>query len=172
MREPEHIEMLINPVERLLAIRPCVENHPNAIRWTKKTEGKVSMRDISSASFVSMLMDLMGWNRDYRYCIRGYARATDQLAVMFFDLYEPEVHIRLVEKAGTVRKLKGYPAEWAGTFGLSAYEQFNNTRMPEEDLLGLDAIGHPVDLHGIPPYTQEDVRTIVQKIKEEGMGEG
>ena len=62
-------------------------------------------------------MDLMGWNRGYRYCIRGYVRQSGNLSAMFFNLYETEVRIRLVEKDGSIKKLKGYPAEWAGSLG-------------------------------------------------------
>lgn len=162
--EPEYIELLVNPVERLLAIRPCAPDHPNAILWSRTKEGKPGTRGIGAAVFTGMLMDLMGWNSEYRYCFRGYARERDGASAMFFDLYEPEVRIRLVEEDGTVKRLKGYPAEWAGKFGLSAYERFTNARLPDEGLCGLDAVGQPVDLHGLPTYTHDDVAAIVQEI--------
>lgn len=163
---PDAIELLINPVERLLAIRPCLPDHPNAIRWIHTDPRKAGTRVMSATAFLSLLTDLMGWNSDYGYRIRGYVRRHEGTAAMFFDLYEPEVRIRLVGEDGEVKTLKGFPAEWAGQFGLSAYNQFNSVRLPEEDLQGLDAPGHTVDLHEMPRYTHDDVAAIVQEIAE------
>ena len=166
LHEPAYVELLLNPVERLLAIRPCTEEHPNAIRWTHTNGKKAGTRGIGAAPFISILMDLMGWNREYRYCIRGYARRKEGTVAMFFDLYEPEVHIRLVGENGEVKKLKGYPAEWAGQFGLSACDLLNSNRLPEEGLPGLDVAGHPVDLHGLEQYTHDEVAALVREIGE------
>ena len=111
-------------------------------------------------------MDLMGWNSDYRYAIRGYAREKKGSAVMFFDLYEPEVRIKLVGKDGEVKELKGYPAEWAGRFGLSAFDRLNSDRLLDEGLWGLDEVGHLVDMHELPKYTHDDVAAIVREIND------
>ena len=70
------------------------------------------------------------------------------------------------DENGEVKKLIGFPSEWAGQFGLSAFEQFNSVRLPDEDLLGLDAPGQPVDLHELPRYTHDDVAAIVKEIAE------
>ena len=83
---------------------------------------------------------------------------------MFFDLYEPEVRIRLTGADGGVKNLKGYPAEWAGQFGLSACNLLTNGRLPEEGLWGLDALGQAVDLHELPRYSQEEVAAIIREI--------
>ena len=171
LQESDYVEILLNPVERLLAIRPCDEGHPNAIRWTRAAGAKAGTRAISAAPFISILMDLMNWNREYGYRIRGYARWKEDAAVMFFDLYEPEVRIRLTGEDGGIKTLKGYPAEWAGQFGLSACSPLYSARLPDEGLLGLDAVGHPVDLHDLTRYTQEEVAAIVREIsnREEGV---
>lgn len=166
--EPDYVELLLNPVERLLAVRPCPADHPNALRWAQTEEGKTGTRALGAASFSGLLMDLMGWNSEYSYRIRGYARRAEGTVAMFFDLYEPEVRIRLTGADGQKKSLKGFPAEWAGQFGLSAYHQFNSLRLPDEDLQGLDAPGHTVDLHELPRYTQDDVAAIVQEIVEAG----
>jgi len=164
--EPEYIELLLNPVERMLAIRPCAGDDPYAIRWTHKVGNKTGMRDMGAAVFVRTLMDLMGWNSDYRYGICGYAREKEGSVVMFFDLYEPEVRIKLVGKDGEAKELKGYPAEWAGRFGLSAFDRFNSDRLPDENLWGLDAVGQLVDMHELPKYTHDDVAAIVREIND------
>ena len=169
--EPDYVEVLLNPVERLLAIRPCPPEHPNALRLAQTDQEKSGTRPLGAAAFTSLLMDLMGWNSEYRYRIRGYVRRQDETAAMFFDLYEPEVRIRLADENGEVKKLIGFPSEWAGQFGLSAFDQFNSVRLPDEDLLGLDAPGQPVDLHALPRYTPDDVAAIVQEIVETATAE-
>ncbi len=166
LNQPEYVELLLNPVERLLAVRPCEVSHPNAIRWMQTANGKTGTREISATVFIGMLMDLMDWNSEYRYCIRGYARETNIASVMFFDLCEPEVHIKRVGKDGKVKIQRGYPADWAGSFGLSAFDQFNSTRLPDEDLQGLDVMGYPVDLHALPRFTHDDVAAIIREISE------
>lgn len=165
---PDAIELLLNPVERLLAIRPCSPDHPNALPWKHTAPGKEVTRKMGATAFLSLLMDLMGWNSEYGYCLRGYLRRHEGTAAMFFDLYEPEVRIRLADEDGGVKKLKGFPAEWAGQFGLSAFDQFNSARLPDEDLRGLDAPGHLVDLHKLSRYTHDDVATIIQEIADTG----
>ena len=169
---PETIELLLNPVERLLAIRPCAADHPNALRLVRTEEGKNKTHPLGAAAFTGLLMDLMGWNSEYRYRLRGYVRRDEGAAAMFFDLYEPEVRVRLSDAGGQVKELKGFPSEWAGQFGLSAFERFNCARLPEDGLRGLDAPGHPVDLHELPRYTHDDVAAIVQEIGVAGNREG
>ncbi len=164
--EPVYVEVLLNPVERLLAIRPCPPQHPNALRWVQTDQEKTGTRHLGAAAFTGLVMDLMGWNSEHRYRIRGYVRRHDETAAMFFDLYEPEVHIQLAGEGREVKKLKGFPAEWAGQFGLSTFDQFNSARLPDEDLQGLDAPGHLVDLHELLLYTHDDVAAIVQEITE------
>lgn len=161
---PETIELLYNPVERLLAVRPCAADHPNALRLVQRGSLKNTTRRLGMAAFMGLLMDLMGWNSDHRYFLRGYVRRDAGAAAMLFDLYEPEVRVRLTGEDGQARELKGFPSEWAGQFGLSAFEQFNNARLPERGLQGLDAPGQLVDLHELPRYTHDDVAAIVQEI--------
>ena len=165
---PDSIELLLNPVERLLAIRPCPPEHPNALHWTQAVGKKTGTRPFGAVAFFNLLTDLMGWNGDYGYCLRGYLRRYAETAAMFFDLYEPEVRISLTSEDGEVKRLKGFPAEWAGQFGLAAFAQFNSVRLPDENLQGLDAPGHPVDLHDLPRFTHDDVASIVREISDAG----
>jgi site-specific DNA recombinase len=164
LRETECVELLLNPVERLLAIRPCCADAPNAIRWMHAREGRNETRGIGAAVFAGMLMDLMGWNKDYRYCIRGYARENEGALAMFFDLYEPEARIRLAGEGGGVKELKGYPAEWAGRFGPHAFEQLNGGRLPDGSPRGLDAEVRMAEINELPKVTHDDVAAIEREI--------
>ncbi len=52
-------EILFNPVERMMVVRPCNESHPNAIPWDAKYK--------SAAPLTKVIYDSMGWEQDYSY---------------------------------------------------------------------------------------------------------
>lgn len=57
----EYAEILFNPVERMIVVRPCEEDNPNAIKWGGKSKG---------ASYLcKILYESMGWDKDYAYRI-------------------------------------------------------------------------------------------------------
>lgn len=55
----ETVEILFNPVERMIVVRPCKRNHPNAVFWDAKYK--------SGAPFCKVLYDSMGWDTDYSF---------------------------------------------------------------------------------------------------------
>ena len=57
----ESVELLFNPVERMLVVRPCSRDHPNAIPWDSKYK--------SAAPLTKVLYDSMGWETDYSFRI-------------------------------------------------------------------------------------------------------
>lgn len=57
----EYAEILFNPVERMIVVRPCEEDNPNAIKWGGKSRG---------ASYLCRIIyDSMGWDIEYAYRI-------------------------------------------------------------------------------------------------------
>lgn len=57
----EYAEILFNPVERMIVVRPCEEDNPNAIKWGGKSRG---------ASYLCRIIyDSMGWDTEYAYRI-------------------------------------------------------------------------------------------------------
>ena len=81
--QQREVELLINPVERLMAVRPCSASHPNAIRWV---DDKGKRRRIRSRAFCSMLFDICGWNDGYSYKVPATVRTRDSETILFFDL--------------------------------------------------------------------------------------
>ena len=56
-----YAEILFNPVERMLVVRPCGKDNPNAIEWGGKSRG---------ASYLcKILYESMGWDAEYTYRI-------------------------------------------------------------------------------------------------------
>ena len=79
----ENVELLLNPVERMLAVRPCAGGHPNAFQWA---DGRGKSRWISAKAFCTILFDICGWNADYRYKVPVTVRSKGNETVLFFDL--------------------------------------------------------------------------------------
>ena len=55
----EYAEILFNPVERMMVVRPCTKDNPNAIPWTADS--------LSARSLVRIFYDSMGWDNSYTY---------------------------------------------------------------------------------------------------------
>ena len=79
----QHVEVLLNPVERMLAVRPCAPEHPNAIRWK---DAKGHGNDLGAKSFCGILYEILGWDPDYAYSVPAVIRRRGNECILFFDL--------------------------------------------------------------------------------------
>ena len=57
----EYAEILFNPVERMMVVRPCAQDHPNAVLWKAASFG--------ASALIRILFASMGWEEDYTYRI-------------------------------------------------------------------------------------------------------
>lgn len=57
----DYAEILFNPVERMIIVRPCEKEHPNAIEWDGKSKG--------ASSLCRIIYESMGWDKEYSYRI-------------------------------------------------------------------------------------------------------
>lgn len=62
LKRCQYVEMLFNPVERMLAVRPCSPDHPNAIRWAKDN-GTSTL--LGAKAFCRLLFDILNWDENY-----------------------------------------------------------------------------------------------------------
>ena len=79
----ETVELLFNPVERMMVVRPCKPDHPNAIPWDSKYK--------SAAPLSKVLYDSMGWETDYSFRVPCQTVSNPNMAVvgnavLVFDL--------------------------------------------------------------------------------------
>ena len=81
-----YIQLLIHPVERKIAIRPCLAMDVHSIRWRIDAGRPFIPKSIACQYFADALYQIMGWNPEYQYRIRGTwaARGKDQIIV--FDI--------------------------------------------------------------------------------------
>lgn len=125
----EHVELLLNSVERCIAIRPCNKNNPNAICWGRLKEGRWCASTLGCRGLAKTLFDIMEWDEDLRYRFRGQFLEQGDNKMMLFAFDEPEMikveEIVLPPKENTEedegetvrKKIYIFPPEWAGTFG-------------------------------------------------------
>ena len=74
-------EILLNPVERVLALRLSHEGYPNAIKLTGKWQNGIYTKTVCS-----ILYDILGWDNGYTYRVPAIVRRRDGQAILFFDL--------------------------------------------------------------------------------------
>lgn len=132
--DEEYVELLLNTVERCIAIRPCSKDNPNAVRWGRLKDSRWSVSAISCRGLAKTLFDIMAWEEDTRYRFRGEYVGVGENKMLLFQLDEPEMikteEITLPpqepEQDGTEeekeeivikKKMMVFPAAWADSFG-------------------------------------------------------
>ncbi|SHK57570.1 recombinase family protein [Hespellia stercorisuis] len=132
----EYVELLLNSVERGIAIRPCDKNNPNAIKWGKLKDGRWLVLPKSCKGFAAPLYEIMDWNKECKYRFRGMYEESCDEQVMIFNLEEPEIiKTEIIEEIAessncdentndtgekkTEKKKKTilYPTQWISNFG-------------------------------------------------------
>lgn len=91
----EYVELLINTVEKCIAIRPCDEDNPNAFRWGMIKNDKWKPLSKSITGFAGPLFAITGWDPTDRVKLCGQYLSDGETQMLLFDLSEPEI-IRLV----------------------------------------------------------------------------
>ena len=59
--DAEYVEILFNPVERMIVIRVCDKTNPNALLWDGKAKG--------ARALCRILYDSLGWDLEYNYSV-------------------------------------------------------------------------------------------------------
>jgi len=116
----EYVQILVNPDEKKLAIRPCQENEKDSFRWRTANTKKLSPKQITCRIFFAKIFALMGWNANHRYKLLGKLIQSGDELLFIFDLNTPEIYQRTL-KDGEKEKISRtptFPEEWKDHFGL------------------------------------------------------
>lgn len=119
----EYVQILVNRSEHKLVVRPGSEDEKDSFVWCTMG-GKRVPKQITCRVFFAMIVDLMGWNPDFRYKLLGKPIRSGDEYLFAFDLDATEIFPRFI---GEDEKLKTsrtpvFPAEWKNQFGLSVEE--------------------------------------------------
>lgn len=139
------VEMLINSETQTFAIRPCSEKDKNCIKWAKQKNDIISPRKVSCKAFISVIYEILGWNKECKYKVRGIKKQKNDETLLIFDLKEPVIliprkttfaaDINLLDNtqiltAGPKKDIIAYPESWKDSFGDNFYKH-NNDVNPE-----------------------------------------
>lgn len=88
---PQYVQFLFDPKGKQLAIRPCKEDAPNAVKFSKpESEQKFPVR-ISQTTITDLVCKTMGW-KDPNWNIPGIYFADDQAIIYALEsAYPPKV---------------------------------------------------------------------------------
>ena len=122
----EYIQLLIHPTERKLAIRPCAAKDIHSIRWISDKEHLPASKSLSCPYFASCLYQIMEWDPEYSYRLRGtwIKRGDDEIIVFDIPNALPITVLEqmLPDGIGTQRRrLECIPEEWGDSFGEEFY---------------------------------------------------
>lgn len=111
-----HIQLLINPEELRLIVRPCEPDAPDSLRWaTGGGEKDIKNRDMVCAIFAAKLYELMGWDKQYRYKMLGKPAIYNNEGLYLFKLTDFELFVA----TGSGKKRRSYlPEDWRDCFGV------------------------------------------------------
>ena len=81
----DYVEILIHPIKKLLAVRPCRKEHKNAIRWTSHSDGRAFGRSIGCSAYINTLYSLLEWESSTRYRLRCALQKVEGEPIAIFD---------------------------------------------------------------------------------------
>ncbi len=122
--EVDYVQMLVNPKDKKLAVRPSSEDAKDSFLWCTTRSTKRKPKQITCRMFFAKIIQLMDWNPDYRYKLLGKLIRNENEQLFIFDLTAAETYQRFLrdgEKPKTSRT-PVFPAEWQNQFGLPVEE--------------------------------------------------
>ena len=127
----EYVELLLHPMDNLLAVRPCEKDHMNAFEWGTEKNRKKGRVDIAASAFAGVLYQLMSWESNWYLRMQAVPLSNGDERVILFDLRETEYQMFLDEalpvqegeKPKTARRrMTLLNPEWRESFGRSLPE--------------------------------------------------
>lgn len=132
------VELLINPLNFLFAVRTAAKSSKNAVVCSKAVDGIYYPKDIPCAAYYDTLIKIWGWDKDHKYRAKGKLFQNDSEAVYVFDINSAEAFIKNsiallgdnqeVEKGEAYKPLytsgsrvRAIPKEWVDSFGNPYY---------------------------------------------------
>ena len=126
LQEVDYVQILVNPIEMKLAVRPCNEDEKDSFRWAgiNRKTGRKKPRPITCRLFFAKVAELMEWNPDYRYKMLGKLIQSNGENLFIFDLAATEVYQRIQLHGEKPRSSRTpvFPSEWQNQFGLPVEE--------------------------------------------------
>ena len=179
------VELLFDPVRKLLAVRPIASSNKHSIQWASTMDGRRHVKMVCGTAFLPLIFEMMEWKPESRYRVHGMRRQKGEEVVLFFDMKNAE---RYIDTAPTdpkdgqpgraalfadgtkplAKKFKttvvASPASWTENFGRKA----TGGAVP----LAVDAgIPWDVDAEGMPYQTDKEISPSTESALQQGIKE-
>ena len=130
------IEILVNPLKRMIAVKKADPGSRNVFDWCRLSDGEYHPKPISGSAFIPTLYRLFGWKNDTRYKIMGSVLSNKDETILMFDTKDAvllldqtdseEEGLESDEQEGLVKKrkarpIKAFPKKWTESFGEKYY---------------------------------------------------
>ena len=118
--DSDSVQVLINRETKVMALLPCPDSAKDSFVWCSDKGGKRKPRMVTCKMFFAKIVDLMGWNPDYRYKLLGKMIKANGETLIAFDLSAAEMYKRTITDTGKTKTSRTpvFPAEWQNQFGL------------------------------------------------------
>lgn len=119
-----HIQLLLHPSERKIAIRPCDKESTHSIKWRSDRAKPLYAKALCCQHFGTALFRIMEWDPDFLYRVRGTWIQRDDGQIIIFNL-ENAISVLLmpVEEASSKKKrVEMFPEQWENSFGEKFYD--------------------------------------------------
>lgn len=90
--DSEYVEILFNPIDKLIAVRSSESQMPGAIRWKKKKDGKYSPCSMAGGAFTKLVYELMEWPKLWNVTVLAQVYSAEGNSVLVFDLSQYEIN--------------------------------------------------------------------------------
>ena len=166
-----YIQLLIHPSERKLAIRPCSAYDMHRIKWRADPEKPILCKLVYAPYFSSALYEIMEWNPEYQYHIRGTWISRGQDQIIIFDLSHSmsSTYVECTDADGERKRVLLCPDEWDRDFGEEFYDFCiqNSIYYIRSGNWNVDAKGTAVyQKPGIDIPNKDDLLATIKEIKE------
>jgi hypothetical protein len=121
--EVDYVQILINPKNKKLAVRPSNPNEKDSFLWCSARSAKRRPKKIICRIFFAKVFQLMEWNPNYRYKILGKLITSGEEHLFIFDLTATQIFQRVIN-GGKSRSSRTpvFPIEWQNQFGVPLEE--------------------------------------------------
>ena len=153
--DAEYAELLIHPVRKLLAVRPCAEEHKNAIRWTNFSDGRAFGRNIGCTAYINTLYRLLDWEPGTKYRVRCTLHKVAGEMVAIFDTRDVKI-IASQSDTGMFQVKSAFP---------NYYAHFCKQIVPHSRKVGTISAYNP--LPDFEPTPENDLRESIAQIVDE-----
>ena len=168
------MQLLLHPLERKIAIRPCSFEDAFSIPWHRNPEQPMMSKIISCPHFCKALFQIMNWEPDYCYKVLGtlIEKGNEQMVVFNLDGAVPNMMLseKDEETDKTIKKrVVICPEEWGDSFGEEFYSFSMENSLyysPKHTDLRLSEKSRPVEGQlSFPLLSGNEIMQIAENLK-------